>query len=335
MKAKNLFGIIILCLLSSQMLRAQFESQLIITDGIHDETTKKTIEANVSFFLTACNAAVIKGGKPDLDKKCITGDGRKRFLEIWASSPIGLSISSLERKCLTRPSGGYQIRDIPVTMHDAPDAEQNQEIVINLTSDGKIDDIFIPIETYLDLLSANRELEDIDLRTMVLEFTENFHTAYNRKDIKLIGTVFSENAVIITGKEIKQKPNSDAALRNSLSTAQFEYQVKTKKEYISSLTNVFKRNKYVNVKFDDIVVVRHSNPDYPVYGVTLKQDWCSGNYINCEDSPNYKDNGYVFLLIDFEDINHPVITVRTWQPEKYDGRDLRRDEIFQIGDFIK
>ena len=43
----------------------------------------------------------------------------------------------------------------------------------------------------------------------------------------------------------------------------------------------------------------------------------------------------MFLLIDFEDKDNPVITVRTWQPEKYDGRDLKRDEIFQIGDFVK
>jgi len=220
-------------------------------------------------------------------------------------------------------------------MYEAPETEQNQEIVINLTADGMIDDVFVPITQYADLLSENREVEDIDLRVIVLEFTENFRTAYNRKDIKFIGTVFSENAVIITGKEIKQKPKSDMELLNSLSTAQFEYQVKSKKEYIASLTEVFKKNKYINVKFDDITVIRHSNPDYPVYGVTLKQDWCSGNYINCEDSPNYKDNGYVFLLIDFENRQQPLITVRTWQPLKHQGGYLRRDEVFQIGDFIK
>jgi hypothetical protein len=336
MKRKSLLCILALWLFSSQALKAQLEtSNLVITDGIRNEMIKKAIEKNVSLFLTACNTAVLKGGKPDLDKKSITGDGRKRFMEIWTGSPIALSVSMLERNCIIRPTGGYQIRNIPVTMYEAPEAEQKQEIVINLTADGRIDDVFIPITQYTDLLRTNMEMEDIDLRLVVLEFVENFRTAYNRKDIGFIGTVFSENAIIITGKEIKQKSKSDMALRNSLSTAQFEYQVRTKKEYITHLTGIFKRNKYISIKFDDIVIVRHPKPEYPVYGVTLKQDWCSGNYANCEDSPNYRDNGYVFLLINFEDKTHPLITVRTWQPQKYGDRDIRDDEKYQMGDFIK
>jgi len=327
MKRKNLIYLIVLWLFSSQFVRAQLEvCNLVITDGIRDEAVKNTIEKNVSSFLTACNKAIIKGKKPDLHQDAATNDGRKRFLSIWSTSSLSCNVSQLERKCLIRPAGGYQIRDIPVTMYDAPADQQNQEIVINLTSDGKIDDVFIPITQYADLLSANIKTEEIDLRMMVLSFVENFRTSYNRKDLKFIETIFSNNAVIITGKEIKPLPNSDKALRNSISTAQFEYQVKTKGEYIASLKKVFNNNKYINVEFDDIVVIRHPDPQYPVYGVTLKQNW---------HSSTYSDTGYVFLLIDFQDQLHPIITVRTWQPEKYNGRDLRRDEIFQIGDFIK
>jgi hypothetical protein len=325
MKRKSLFYLIVVILFSSQTLKAQLEaSSLVITDGIRNEKLKQTIEKNVSDFLVACNTAVIKGGKPDLDKKTTTEDARKRFLSLWNTSPMGCSVSTFERKCLTRPAGGYQIRNVSVTMYEAPENEQNQEIVFNLTADGKIDDIFIPITQYSDLLSANIKAEDISLRMMVLDFVENYRTAYNRKDIAFIESVFSNNAIIIVGKEIKQKPKSDAALRSSLSTAQFEYQVKNKTQYITALKNVFKVNKYIKVKFDEIKVLQHE--DYPqVYGITLKQLW---------DSSTLKDEtGYVFLLIDFRDEQQPLIHVRTWQPEEYDGRTLRRDELFQIGDF--
>jgi hypothetical protein len=61
-----------------------------------------------------------------------------------------------------------------------------------------------------------------------------------------------------------------------------------------------------------------------VYGVTLKQDW---------KSSKYADKGYVFLLIDYRNEQEPVITVRTWQPEEYNGRLLRSEEVFQITDF--
>jgi len=329
---KNVFYLVLLLLFGAQTLHAQLETcRLVITDGIRNETLKKAIEKNVSDFLTACNAAVIKDKKPVLDKTGVTGDGRKRFLEIWAGSSVSCTVSTLDRNCLIRPAGGYQIRDIPVTLHDALEDGQNQEIIINLTSDGRIDDIFVPITQYTDLLSEQNIIEDINLRLTVLDFIENFRTAYNRKDLSFIETVFSENAVIIVGKEVKQKPNTDRALRTSLSTAQFEYQVKNKLQYISSLKNVFKMNKYVSVLFDDIEVICHPNPKYRVYGVTLKQNWRSGN----NTASDYMDIGYVFLLIDFEDPDKPVITVRTWQPEKYEGRNLRRDEIFKLGHFIK
>jgi hypothetical protein len=61
-----------------------------------------------------------------------------------------------------------------------------------------------------------------------------------------------------------------------------------------------------------------------VYGVTLKQDW---------KSSMYSDKGYVFLLIDYRNEQEPIITVRTWQPQEYNGRPLAQSEIFQIGDF--
>jgi len=324
MELKKIFCLAI-WLFCIQTAMAELEiSRLKITDGIRNEMLKQTIENNVSDFLYACNTAAINGKMPNLNKKITTDDARNRFAKIWQSSPIACSVSELERKCLSRPSGGYQIRNIPVIMFEASEEEQNQEIVITLTADGRIDDIFVPVAQYTDILNAHNETENIVLRMMVLDFVENFRTAYNRKDANFIESVFSNNAVIIVGKEIKQKPNSDAALRHSLSSSQFEYQIKNKQQYMFALRNVFKNTQYINVEFDEIMVLQHEN--YPqVYGVTLKQFWDSNLLKN--------DIGYVFLLIDFRDINKPLIHVRTWQPEQYDGRQLKRNEIFQIGDF--
>ena len=324
MNRKYVLYLLVLLLFSSQTLWAQLETcNLVITDGIQNEQLKQTMEKNVSEFLTSCNSAVMKGVKPELNKKTSTDDARKRFSGFWDNSPIGCSVSTLERKCLTRASGGYQIRDIPVTMFAAPENEQNQEIVINLTLDGKIDDIFVPITQYTDILNAGEKTEDLGLREMVLDFVENFRTAYNRKDINFISDMFSNNAIIITGKEIKQKPNTDSPLRGMMSNAQFEYQVRTKQQYIASLRNTFNANRFINVEFTEEEVEQHK--DYPkVYGVTLKQKW---------DSSLYSDVGYVFLLIDFRDESHPLIHVRTWQPEKYgDNQTLARDQVYQMYD---
>lgn len=321
MKINVLFLIAIL-LISIQEIVAQESVKVVITWGNQNDVLKETIERNVGNLLQACNKAEKSGGKPSFNNETVTFDARSRIMELWANSPLKCTILDLEGSCLNRPSGGYQLRNIPVTMIKAPENEQNQNIVINITADGKIDDIFIPLTDYATVLNDKKETEDLDVRLMVLDFVENFRTAYNRKDLKFLNMLFSDNAVIITGKAIKPIKNTDSQ-NIYTAKAQFELQIKTKKEYMESLKRIFKKNTFIDVKFDDIIVVEHKNIPH-VYGVTLKQDW---------KSSIYSDKGYVFLLIDYRNEQEPIITVRTWQPEEYNGRPLAQDEIFQIGDF--
>lgn len=322
MKQKNVFYLIVLLLIGIRPIVAQEPTRVVITFGNQNEVLKQAIEKNVSNLLFACNKAEKSGGKPSFNNDAITSDARRRIIELWANSPMKCTALELEGSCLTRPSGGYQLRNIPVIMTKAPENEQNQNIVVNLTSDGKIDDIFIPLTDYASVLNEKKEMEDMDIRLMVLDFVENFRTAYNRKDIKFLNTLFSDNAVIITGKAIKPIRNTDSQ-NNFTAKAQFELQIKTKKEYMESLKSIFKKNNFIDVNFEDIIVVEHRNIPH-VYGITLKQDW---------KSSMYADKGYVFLLIDYRNEREPVITVRTWQPEEYNGNPLKPGEIFQIGDF--
>jgi len=318
----TVFFLIAILLLSIQELTAQESVKVFITWGNQNNVLMETIERNVANLLMACNRAEKTGGKPSFANESITSDARRRIIELWANSPMKCSATELKGSCLNRPSGGYQLRNIPVTMTKAPENEQNQNIVINLTADGKIDDIFIPLTDYASVLNEKKETEDLDVRLMVLDFVENFRTAYNRKDLKFLNMLFSDNAIIITGKAIKPIKNTDS--QNIFTAkAQFELQIKTKKEYMESLKSIFKKNKFIDVDFDDIIIVEHRNIQH-VYGVTLKQDW---------KSSTYADKGYVFLLIDYRNEQEPVITVRTWQPQEYNGRSLKSNEIFQIGDF--
>lgn len=319
---KNLLYLIVIMLLGIQLIVAQEPTKIVITFGTQDEVLKRAIEKNVGNLLFACNKAERSGGKPSFNNETITSDARSRIMELWANSPIKCTAPELEGSCLSRPSGGYQLRNIPVIMTNAPENEQNQTIVVNLTAAGKIDDIFMPLTDYASVLNEKKEMEDLDVRLMVLDFVENFRTAYNRKDIKFLNTLFSDNAVIITGKAIKPIKNTDS--QNIFTAkAQFELQIKTKKEYMESLKSIFKKNSFIDVNFNDIIVVEHRNIPQ-VYGITLKQDW---------KSSLYADKGYVFLLIDYRNEREPVITVRTWQPNEYSGRPLMPGEIFQIGDF--
>jgi hypothetical protein len=320
-----------LCLTVSVLIFSWFNisAQLVVTkftisDGITEGTLKSRIESNVSSLLVACNDAVVKGKKPNVPKGTITKDGEKNLFAIWKTSEIICPLSQVEEKCLNRSTGGYQIRNIPVSLLSAPEEDYHKEIVINLTADGKIDDIFIAIEEnrYLDILAERKSVEDFNRRQVIIDFVENFRTAYNRKDIKYITSVFSNDALIITGKVIKQIPNSDQAIQ-LLGREKVIFQTHRKEEYIKNLEANFKRNKYIDVQFDEIEVSRH--PVFPeIFGVTLKQYW--------KNSSGYKDVGYVFLMIDFRNELEPMIQVRTWQPTTYNNP-LPRDEVFGLSTF--
>lgn len=299
--------------------------KLTITDGLTNTTLREKIEKNGSAFISAMNRTIVDGKKkPKVENTYCTKDGEKSLLEMWKTSAMISPVSQVSEKCITLPGGGYQIRNIAVTMFDAPETEQEQEIVLNFTSDGKVDNILVATENnrYVDVLSSNISVDDLARRQIIIDFVENFRTAYNRKDLKYLESVFDNNALIITGKVIKIKPNDDLVFRQ-LGSEKIIYQTQRKDEYIAGLKKCFAVNKYIDVAFDSLQVVRHPARN-DVYGVTLKQDW---------KSSRYNDTGYVFLMIDFKDETQPCIQVRTWQPEKYNGKPLNRNELFTVTSF--
>jgi len=75
---------------------------------------------------------------------------------------------------------------------------------------------------------------------------------------------------------------------------------------MKNLQRCFDSNEYINIRFADNIV-RRSAEKTDIYGIQIKQDYFSSSY---------GDTGYLFLLIDFEKPDAPLIHVRTWQPDK-------------------
>ena len=218
------------------------------------------------------------------------------------------------------------MRGIPVDIHEAIEAEARQELTVNFNKEGLIDGVSIAIEMnrYEQLMSQQSSDLDYTRRQIIIDFVENFRTAYNRKDIKLLNSMYSDKALIITGKVVMEKPNSDVN-KMTLLNNKVVYLSQTKQQYLQRLSNVFNKTRYINVSFSDIDVVQHPKYD-DIYGVTLRQVW---------HTDNYRDEGYLFLMIDFHDEYRPLVQVRTWQPYKDDAGNVvtTDDEIFHLGSF--
>ena len=197
--------------------------------------------------------------------------------------------------------------------------DEYQEAVISFDKQGNVESFYLSISMnlYMNVIKSNLELTDLRRRQLILDYVEQFRTAYNQKDINFLNQVFSDDALIITGKVITTKH------REGFTSQKIQYNKQSKEQYIKNLKGVFARNSYIKVTFDEIQVMRHPvNPNF--YGVTLLQGWTSGKY---------HDDGYLFLLWDFTNEDAPQIHVRTWQPDKIGGKALPKDEVFSLSDF--
>ena len=245
-----------------------------------------------------------------------TPEARNRIQDLWSTSKFYCVETWYTTRVLAKPSGGYQIRGIPVLFVDGTTPEEQfQELVLEFTSDGRINDIYIAIslQQYSNILEAGNDVTDLRRRQLILGFVENFRTAYNRKDITYLDQVFSNDALIITGTVLRRTGDSPNPIGVDV-----RYVTQTKTEYISRLRGVFNRNQFINVVFDEIEVMQDEERSH-IYGVTLRQQWKAGTY---------SDEGWLFLLIDFRDEDNPMIWVRTWQP-----LDVPRNRVFGIVDF--
>lgn len=307
------------------VLQAQYATALTVTD-ISNAMVSQKINTSVSALLTEFNKAFFENRTPSLNKiSGLSEKGRSDILAMWETAPFRcIETEIIERGYSTR--SGWQVRNIPMYLKNVSEDDIYQEIVINFDKQGNIENIFFAIawHQYSAIMnSGNEELIDRNRRFAILDFVENFKTAYIRKDIGMIGNMFSDYALIITGKKIEQGKTSDNVLVNSgFSKGKIEYQKQTKQEYIKRLQMNFSRNAYINVIFENIEVSKHPKHDN-IYGVKLKQAW---------NSSTYSDLGWLFLVIEFKSDENMIIHVRTWQPED-PNKPLPKDEIFQLNDF--
>ena len=313
---------IFVILLSIMPLFAWANVRMTISDGIDNAQIKEKMESTISAILTEVNKAQAEGRDLRLGAIGVPENVQVSMSMLWENSPFVCTDEEIVEHCLTTGSG-YQIRNIPLEMRPVSDEEFNeseyQEAVISFDKQGRLESFYLSISMnlYMNVVRGNKELTDLRRRQLILDYVEKFRTSYNQKDIHFLEQIFSDDALIITGKVIKQKKDHIALPDKII------YKKQTKQEYLTNLRRVFAVNSYIRVTFDEIKVMRHPvNPNF--YGVTLHQGYTSNNY---------HDEGYLFLLWDFTDEDMPQIHVRTWQPDQINGGRIPEDEIFSLSDF--
>lgn len=303
-----------LALLLPFVLHAQDEVAFEFSDGI-DGAVKATMEQNTSRLLTAINRAESRNADINYSGIGIDNLASQSIGMMWNNVHFRVLDDDIVEHCLRVKSSsgsiiGYQVRNIAVEMKPLDNSyvgDRNQEVCINFDRNGKISDfnITMGLQQYMKIIKEGEKLNDMDRRMQILHWVEQFRNAYCQKDINFMENVFSDDALIVTGKVVKRE-------HTDMKPINVEYTTQGKQQYLAGLRRVFRNNGYINVKFDDIEIVRHgAKPNY--YGVTLKQGWFT---------KNYSDEGIVFIVWDFTDEFNPKIMVRTWQPMEIDDKDV-------------
>lgn len=191
-----------------------------------------------------------------------------------------------------------------------------EDVVFYMSQDGKVSEVAFGLEqaAVTDIMDRGQWSEEA--RHTMVHFLETYKTAYALKRYDYINSIFSNEALIITGAFVKPTGKSEispAKLQN------VKYTRQTKEQYMQNLKKCFASNEYINIRFADNIVRKSKTPN--IYGIQIKQDYFSSSY---------GDTGYLFLLIDFKDPEAPLIHVRTWQP---DNDPNVRDGRIGIADF--
>lgn len=307
---------------------------LTVDEHVNRPSALAAAQSNLAAVLTEINRAQ-KAKEPVSVKNLRMDDFSKKSLaRLWAVTPFYCDDEEIVERCWVFKNGTMMVSHIPLII--TPEDENfglgtYQEAVVEFDAKGQLTDFRFALDAQTaESMERCGTVVDKEKQMIILQYVERFRTAYNQKDLPTIEKMFSDDALIITGRVVMAKPQGDQG-------AQFkvEYNKQNKQQYISNLRRAFLRNKWIDVKFTQIgengedggcAGITQSTKDKTKYGVRLHQSW---------KSSNYSDEGYLFLLWEFpEDGSDPIIHVRTWQPEMVGGTKQKPDDnISTLGGF--
>ncbi len=270
----------------------------------------------------------------------VTKSAKEKIDTMWKCSHFYCTEPNLNLSVMKRSfTETYEVRNIPLCYCEGDDEYKCKFIVLEFDRYGKISNLSLTlpkhdISTIITkgrIVTNEKEREDIQI---IEDFIDIFFDAYNCKNIALLEKMYSEEALIITGKVVDYKTHSNNEFSRTLTNnTKIEYSIQSKKEYLQKLKGIFVRNDFINIRFDGVEIIQSAeNPNR--YGVRLNQYWHVSKKANI---PGYYDEGKLFLIIDLTDQDNPEIWVRTWQPFRdnwgnpitYSNKDF-----FKMGDFI-
>ncbi len=272
-------------------------------DFTYDSSVSKTTESIINDVLDAISTKDLVQAR-----KHFTAKGFQQFNALmgYGNAAIIPSKTTIKQAEFT---DNKVIRSIPMKFSFSSSKENFTERVnFILDKNEKIDGISFALsqEACSDIL--NKDFATDEEKMLIINFVEQYKTAYCLKDIDFIQKVFSNDALIIVGNVVRTEPDKfNDKLYGQLNKTTVEYVKLNKEQYVERLAKQFNNQEFINIRFSDNSIDKVMSDNNKVFGIQIAQYYYSASYA---------DAGYLFLMFDLHDIKHPKIMVRSWQPEK-------------------
>lgn len=193
-----------------------------------------------------------------------------------------------------------------------------REVVFRFDNDSKlITSLAFRLSSIAENDIATKNKWNNDCKLALVNFLEDYQTAYALKRYDYLESIFSDDALFIVGHVLKKNVDELKDIKQfNLPAEEVELLRMDKNSYFERLSKVFKSQEYINIRFTETDFKRQmvssdeeDGDGEDIFGVRLLQEY---------HSTTYGDVGYLFLMVDLRDTKRPVIHVRAWQPDKVD-----------------
>lgn len=198
-------------------------------------------------------------------------------------------------------------RSVPMQFSFRGNNKFTENVVFTFTPEGKVDDVTFGLGKIAeDNLFYSLMADSLaSVRSAINNFLESYKTAYALGRMDYLEKVFSDDALIITGKVVMKRVGDE---ESGYSTKKAVVNTRqSKSQYLDNLRRAFASKEFINLQFANNSIcpsLKALSRGLDVYGIQIRQDYYSNNYC---------DQGYLFLLVDVTDPDNPIIYVRVWQ----------------------
>ena len=204
---------------------------------------------------------------------------------------------------ITAFEGGYLVRGVKANFRFKTNNTQFVEDLVFYLKDDKVNAVNFGLErSAIEDIKKHQDWNE-QSRLVLINFLENYKTAYALERLDYLEAVFSDDALIIVGNKVPVKRKAEVYTDD---VEMYKYSQMTKNEYMESMRKVFDKQEFVNIHFED-ASVRKTGHDKERYQILIKQIYSSATYA---------DTGYLFLLADLSKPEQPIIHVRVWDESK-------------------